>query len=96
MRSIPIIPYTILIINLSLLHTTILNFKTLNDVRYHTLNDGQKYNDDKEKECDIEHNPVNFVFVAVGWSNFVSDTTTSSHAFVQMEHKTLKNAYNMN
>lgn len=55
----------------------------------HTLNDGQKDNDNGQKEREVEYYPVNFVIVAVGWTDFVSDTTTGSHTFVQMEHETL-------
>lgn len=55
-----------------------------------TLNDGQKDDDDEEEESDVEHYPVNLVVVAVGRFDLVSDTTAGSHAFVQMEHETLK------
>ena len=56
----------------------------------HTLNNGQKNDNDKEEETDIKENPVDFRVIAVGWFNNITNTTARSNALVQVEHKTLK------
>lgn len=55
-----------------------------------TLNDGQKDDDDEEEESYVKHYPVDFVVVAVGRFDLVSDTSAGPHALVQVEHETLK------
>lgn len=59
-----------------------------------TLNNGQQDDDDEEEKRDVEHYSVNLVVVAVGRTDFVSDTSTGPHTFVQMEHEALKTEKN--
>lgn len=47
-----------------------------------TLNDGQQDNDDEEEEGDVEEDTVDFVLVAVGRLDLVTDTTASSDTLV--------------
>jgi hypothetical protein len=55
-----------------------------------TLNDGQQDDDDEEEKRDVEHYSVDFVVVAVGRTDLVSDTTAGPYTFVQMEHEALQ------
>ena len=48
----------------------------------HTLNNGQKNDNDKEEETDIKENPVDFRVIAVGWFNNITNTTARSNALV--------------
>ena len=60
------------------------------EMSVHTLNNGQKNDNDKEEETDIKENPVDFRVIAIGWVNNITNTTARSNALVQVEHKTLK------
>ena len=55
-----------------------------------TLNDGQKNNDNEEEERNIEEDSVDFVLVAIGRLDFITNATAGPHALVQMEHETLQ------
>jgi len=55
-----------------------------------TLNDSQQDDNHEEEESDVEHYAVDFVIIAVRFADLVADTSTSSHAFVQMENEALR------
>lgn len=57
---------------------------------YHTLNDGEQDNDDEEEEGNVEDDAVELVLISIRSLNFITDATTSSHTFVQMEHEALQ------
>lgn len=48
----------------------------------HTLNDGEKDDDDKEEECDIKHHPGDFVWITISRFYLISYTTSRSHSSV--------------
>lgn len=71
-----------------LLHRLQLISQFTEGVNNQTLNDGQQNDDDEEEEGDVEDDTVEFIFITIGFSNLITDATTSSDAFVQMEHET--------
>jgi hypothetical protein len=52
-----------------------------------TLDDGKQDDNDEEEERDVKDDSINFVVVSVGIADFVTNTTASSYALVQMEHE---------
>ena len=52
-----------------------------------TLDDGQQDNNDEQEEGDVEEDADELVLSAVRWLNNVTNTTSSTHSLVQMEHK---------
>lgn len=59
-------------------------------MRIHTLNNSQQDNYDEKEKCNVKHDAVDLVIVAIWWFNFITNTTTGSHSFVKMEDKALK------
>ena len=55
-----------------------------------TLNDGQQDDNDEEEECNVEDDSVDFIVITVGRFDFVTDATTSSYTFVQVEYEALQ------
>lgn len=55
-----------------------------------TLDDGKQDNDDEKEEGNIKHDSVNLVIVTIWWFDFITNTTTCSYAFVQMEDEALQ------
>ena len=51
-----------------------------------TLNDGQQDNNDKEEEGDVKQDAVELVGVSCGVLQLISDTTSSSHSHIHVEH----------
>ena len=55
-----------------------------------TLNDGKQNDNNEEEKWEIEKNSENFIGITIRRFNLVTDTTTSSDTFVQVEHEALK------
>lgn len=55
-----------------------------------TLNDGQQDDNNKEEEGDVKHNAINFVIITIRRFNFITDTSSSSYTFIEMENEALK------
>ncbi len=69
-----------------------INFDWDNIEKYNikeTLNDGQKDNDDEEKEGQIENDAENLFFVPVWRFYFIPDSSTGPQTRVQMKYETL-------
>ncbi len=60
----------------------------------HTLNDGQKDDNDEEEEADIEEDSVDLVGITIWGFDLVTDTTTGPDTLVQVEHEALKKDIN--
>ena len=55
-----------------------------------TLNDGKQNDNNEEEKGEIEQDPEDFIGITIWRLDLVTNTTTSSDTFVQMEHEALK------
>ena len=55
-----------------------------------TLNDGKQDNNNEEEEGNIKEDSVGFQRISIRRFQLITDTTSSTNAFIQVEYEALK------
>ena len=55
-----------------------------------TLNDGKQDNNNEEEEGNIKEDSVGFQRISIRRLQLITDTTSSTNAFIQVEYEALK------